>query len=95
MPNKHLHPETFAHYLLFIFYPFRNENSLKVNNSYCQKLDEKCVLHTINENKRFFDLNNVFVRLSQVRNEISDVDLSVDYDDSYLTEKNEELSKKE
>ena len=82
-----------------LFYLFRNENALKVNNSYCQKLDEG-VLHTINENKRFFDLNceeinNIFVRLSQVRNEISDVDLSVDYDDSYLTEKNEEVYQKE
>ena len=27
--NKHLHPEKFAHYLLFIFYPFRDENVWK------------------------------------------------------------------
>ena len=70
VPNKHLRPEKFAQYLLFMFYPFRDENPLKVNNSYCQKLDEEGVLHTINENKRFFDpdceeINNAFVRLSQ------------------------------
>ena len=56
-PNKHLHPEKFAHYLLFMFYPFHDENTLKVNNSYCQKLDEEGALHTINENKRSFDPN--------------------------------------
>ena len=49
----------------------------------------------MNENKRFFDpnceeINNTFVRLIQVQNEISDVDFSVDYDDDYLTEENEE-----
>ena len=93
VPNKHLHPEKFAHYL-FMFYPFRDENALKVNNSCCQKLDEEGVLQTINKNKRFFDpnceeINNAFVRLSQVRNEISDVDFLVDYDDC-LTQENEE-----
>ena len=35
-------------------------------------------------------VNNAFVRLSQVRNEISDAEFSVDYDDDYLTKKNEE-----
>ena len=66
-----------------MLYPFRDENDLKVSNSYCQKLAEEGVLHTINENKTFFDsnceeINNAFVRVSQVRNEISDVDFSVD-----------------
>ena len=75
-----------------MFYPFPDENALKVNNSYCQKLVEEGVLHTINENKRFFDpnckeTNNAFVKLSQVQNEISDVDFSIDYDDDYSTEK--------
>ena len=58
------------------------------------KLDEG-FLHTINENKRFFDpnceeINSAFVRLSQVRNKISDVDFPVDYCNDYLTYKNEE-----
>ena len=66
---------------------------LKVSNSYCQKLVEEGVLLTINEDKRFFDpnceeINHAFVRLSQVRNEINDVDFSVIYGDGYLTEKN-------
>ena len=79
----------------FIFYPLRNV--LKVNNSCCQKLVEETVLHTINENERFFDpnceeINNTFVRLSQIRNEISDVGFSVDYDDDHLAINNEESS---
>ena len=85
-----------------MFYPFQDENALKVNNIYCQKLVEESLSHTINENKTFFDpncekINNDFVRLSQVQNEIRDVDLSVDYDDYYLTGKDEEppLSKGE
>ena len=71
-------------------YPFRDENALKVNNIYCQKLVEEGVLHTIRENKRFFDPNceeiiNAFVR-NKIRNKISDVDFSVDYDDNYLND---------
>ena len=70
-----------------MFYPFLDENVLKINNSYCQKLVEEGVLHTINKNKSFLhpnckETNNAFIRLSQVWNEISDVD---------LTEDNEEL----
>lgn len=50
------------------------------------KLVEEDVLHTKNENKNLFDPNcekikNAFERLSQVWNELSDVDFSVDYDD--------------
>ena len=87
VPNKHFHLEKFAHCLLFMFYPFLDENVLKINNSYCQKLVEEGVLHTINKNKSFLhpnckETNNAFIRLSQVWNEISDVD---------LTEDNEEL----
>ena len=69
-----------------MFYPFRNENVLKVNNSYCQELVEEGVLHTINENKRFFDPNCEKTSNASVRLFISDVDFSVDYDD-YLTKK--------
>ena len=59
---------------------------MKVNKSCFQKFVEEAVLHTINEGERFFypnceEINNTFVRLSQIRNEISDVDFSVDYDD--------------
>ena len=72
--------------MLFIFYPFRDENALKVNNSYCQKLNEEGVLDIINENKRLFDpncekINTAFVTLSHIQDKISDVDFSIDYDD--------------
>ena len=81
VPNKHFLPEHFVHYLFFIVYPFRDENTLKVNYGYCQKLVEEGALHTINENKRFFDPNSeeihyAFVRLTQVRNKTSNVDFS-------------------
>ena len=33
-PNQHTHPEEYAHHLLFMHFPFRNENELKLNNSY-------------------------------------------------------------
>ena len=93
MPNKHLYPENVAHNFLLMIYIFRDENALKLNNSYCQKLFEEGVLHITNKNKRIFDPNceeniNIFVRLSKVRNEIGD--LSVDYDDDYLNENNKE-----
>lgn len=38
IPNKELHPEKYAHYVLFLFYPFRMEIDLLLNNSYCAKL---------------------------------------------------------
>ena len=73
-------------------YPFRDENAVKVNKSYCQKLVEEGVFYTINENKILFDpnfedINNAFVRLSQVWNKINDADFLIDLDDYYSTEK--------
>ena len=53
-PKKHLHLETSRHYFLFMFYAFRDENALKVNNGYyyyCQKLFEEDILYTISESK--------------------------------------------
>lgn len=44
IPNKELYPEKHAHYLLFLFYPFRNENDLMINNSYCEKLRSSNVM---------------------------------------------------
>ena len=42
-----------AHHLLFMFYPFRNEEELKVceSNSYCAKLQQAGVIDVINQNK--------------------------------------------
>lgn len=90
VPNKHIHPERFFNYLLFMFCPFLDQNAMTFNNSYCQRLVEKGVLHTVNENKRFLgpnceEIDNAFVRLGQAQNEINDFDFSVHYDDDYLT----------
>ena len=53
VPNRHKDPEAYAHHLLFMFYPFRNEEELKVgeSNSYCAKLQQAGVTDVINQNK--------------------------------------------
>ena len=50
VPNQHAHPEEYAHHLLFMYFPFRNENELKLNNSYAEKLNLPNVLEIINLN---------------------------------------------
>ena len=55
IPNSELNPEKFAHYLLFLFYPFRREENLRLNDSYCQKLAQKGVTDIINSNKQIFE----------------------------------------
>lgn len=82
---------------VYVLYPFLDENPLKFDNSYCLKLVEECVLHTSNEKKILFGPNcekfkNVFVRLSENQNEISDADFSVDCHDDYLTENDKQPS---
>ena len=39
VPNQHTHPEEYAHDLFFMYFPFRNKNELKLNNSYAEKLN--------------------------------------------------------
>ena len=51
VPNKHTHTEEYAHDLLFMYFPFRNENELKLNNSYAEKLNLPNVLEIINLNR--------------------------------------------
>ena len=51
VPNQHTHPEEYAHHLLFMYFPFRNENELKLNNSYAEKLNSSNVLEIINLNR--------------------------------------------
>ena len=50
VPNHHTHPEEYTHHLLFMYFPFRNENELKLNNSYAEKLNSSNVLDIINLN---------------------------------------------
>ena len=51
VPNKHTKPEEYAHHILFMYYPFRDENDLKSNNSYVEKLNQPNVLEVINLNR--------------------------------------------
>ena len=53
VPNKFKDPEGYAHHLLFMFYPFRDESELKVGqpSSYSLKLSEPGVLEIENNNK--------------------------------------------
>ena len=55
--NKFKDPEGCVHYLLFIFYPFRDEYELKVGQppSYSSKLSEPGVLEIVNNNKRLVE----------------------------------------
>ena len=51
-PNRNKHPEEFAHHLLMLYMPFRNEDELlSENNSYIEKLNEPGVLNIINRNR--------------------------------------------
>ena len=50
VPNQHTHPEKYAHHLLLMYFPFRNENELKLNNSYAEKVNSSNVLEIINLN---------------------------------------------
>ena len=51
VPNKHTKREECAHHILFIYYSFRDENDLKSNNSYVEKLNQPNVLEVINLNR--------------------------------------------
>ena len=50
VPNQHTHTEEYEHHLLFMYFPFRNENELKLNNSYAEKLNSSNVLEIMNLN---------------------------------------------
>ena len=55
-PNRNKNPEMYAHHLLFMFYPFRNEEQLlSENGSYIEKLNEPGVLTIVNRNKQIIE----------------------------------------
>ena len=53
VPNKITKPEAYAHHLLFMFYPFREESSLNQTPSgtYSEKLFRPDVIQVVNRNK--------------------------------------------
>ena len=57
VPNPHKNPEKYAHHILFMFYPFRNELELKSSSSetYAETLNDPIVCRIANENKTKFE----------------------------------------
>ena len=50
VPNQQTQPEEYVHHILFMYYPFRNENDLKSGNPprYGSKLRESNVISLVN-----------------------------------------------
>ena len=88
IPNETLKPEEFAHYLLFLFYPFRNENDLKsVNGSYCEKLSESNILEIVNTNRRLFEpdveeINSAFELFNNISNSSYNTEINLNENDN-------------
>ena len=89
VPNRHMKPELYAHHLLFMFFPFRNESELccDVSGTYMGKLNQPNVLRIVNQNKQKFEpfsdlvdtaLSNLHENLSHSR-------------DSYAQQENDEV----
>ena len=63
VPNKHKYSEQYAHHLLFLFYPFRDEFALlsECDETYTSKLIEQHVLEVVNRNKSIIEPHeNIF-----------------------------------
>ena len=56
-PNKYWNYESYAHHLLLLFYPFRDESDLKVGipPSYTNKIAEPGVIDIINTNRALIE----------------------------------------
>ena len=59
--DKHTHPEEYAHHMLFMYFPLRDENELKYSNSFNEKLTSPDVLETVNLNRIKVELYAVLV----------------------------------
>ena len=57
VPSKDKKPEQYAHHLLFMFYPFRNEEELKSSPSrtYTEMLSFPNIFNIVNRNKAIFE----------------------------------------
>ena len=71
VPNKETKPEEYAHHILFMYYPFKDEKELLSGNppTYASKLSEPGVIDLVNQNcsvVKPFDtsVDNTFLRLS-------------------------------
>ena len=75
IPNAKKEPEKYAHHILFMFYPFRNESDLcsSLDGKYMTKLTEPGVQDIVNENKIRFEpygdmVDSALCTLHQVMN---------------------------
>ena len=89
VPNRHEKPEQYAHHLLFMFFPFRNESELccTPSGTYVEKLNEPQVLTVVNENKQKFE---PFADLVDLALSNFNADLSHSQD-SYAQQENDEV----
>ena len=57
VPSKEKKPEHYAHHLLFMFYPFRNEEELKATPSgtYTEKLSSPEIVEVVNRNRAILE----------------------------------------
>ena len=55
VPNRFKNPEQYAHHLLFMFLPFRNESELCSMGTYMEKLSDPQVMASVYENKQRFE----------------------------------------
>ena len=89
VPNRHKKPEQYAHHLLFMFFPFRNESELcnTPSGTYMEKLNEPQVLAIVNENKQKFEpfADVVDLALSNFHADLSH------NQDSYAQQENDEV----
>ena len=58
VPNEQTQLEEYAHHMLFMYYPFRNENDLKSGNppTYSNRLRESNVISLVNQNRARVEL---------------------------------------
>ena len=88
VPNRNKYPERYAHHILFMFYPFRTEIDLSLNNSYMNKLYEPGVIDIVNTNKHKFEpyAELVDTALQNFRNDL------IHNQDSFAQQENDEVN---
>ena len=64
-PNRHKCPEKYAHHLLMLYYPFRNEGTdLATSKSFSLKLNEQSVIDVVNRNRAIFEPDSELLELA-------------------------------
>ena len=87
VPNQNKYPEKYAYNILFMFYSFRKEIELSLNNSYMNKLYESGVIEIVNTNKQKLEpyAEVVDTALHNFRNDL------IHKQDSFAQQENDEV----